>query len=210
MKKNIKRVSPIGIRTHDLLIMMHVHCYCATISALLHNRLHILTTKDCAKKLKKLNLHPVPITDPTPDTEDDDVTGNAENRISEIYLERDHNVAIILLSSPEVTAVSRKQHRKRPLGFKVDSPLAPFPETDLQTFGLDPEEEPRKSRPVECSVSQNFSRAEMDCAWNRSVVRIRGWPIVANEKTERRPGQPRVKKQRRGADLTIAMGPVWN
>ena len=78
-------------------------------------RYHILTTENCARKIKKQNLRPVTLSQ----LEEEDVSEGEEGRgqISEIYLEKEENFAILLLARPELSppqfSSRRRPNRKR-------------------------------------------------------------------------------------------------
>ncbi len=74
-------------------------------------RYHILTTENCARKIKKQNLRPINLSQLEEEEEGEDRDG----QISEIYLEREENFAILLLARPEPPQINsrRRPNRKR-------------------------------------------------------------------------------------------------
>ena len=105
--------------------------FCGGISL---TRFHILTTTSCAKRVKKFSLVPTTVHGLNEAETEAAEADEDSNKISEIYLDRDHDVAIVLLSrpEPEVGLRGRKQPRRRQLGLKVESPMTEYIGETLQ------------------------------------------------------------------------------
>ena len=164
--------------------------------AFLLTRYHLLTTENCSKKVKKFNLSPITLAELRLDEDEIESEENEIRQISEIYLEKQNEVAIILLSNPQQTIPKRRSHpRKRQQNvFKVESPFQDYFDENFQTLILEYQFESVRTKIIDCQIQKNFSRIEdVNCS---SLNPIDGWPLVISEKKNEFQNLKNSKKNR--------------
>ncbi len=154
---------------------------------ILLTRYHLLTTESCAKKVKRRNLSPFSLAElrlAEDEIESDEVE---PPQISEIYLEKQNQVALILLSSPRQTLPKRRspsssshQRKRQQNVLKIESPFQDYFEEQFQTVIL-VDDESVTTKLIDCRVQTNFSRIEnVNCRSLKAA--IDGWPLLVAEK----------------------------